>query len=170
MRAFFGIAFEPGLQVDVDAWRRQNLPDFVRPVLAENFHLTLAFLGDVSGRQLHVLVERAGLVRCNRFELTLDQVGYWPKREIAYLGPSVVPDQLLSLVDQTRQLVRRSGLRVERRAYKPHVTMARRCQTAPPPPLKPADFELRATEVHLFESTRHPAGVVYEIVETFPLY
>ena len=169
MRVFFGLGLDAETQSEIDGWLSKCLPPFFRPVVQYNFHLTLAFLGNVTPMQLKSVVELGERVQASTFTLRLSQMGYWPRQEIVYLAPSHVPCELIHLAEEAKQLARRSGLRVERRAYRPHLTLARRCKVAPPAPLMQPDFEISVEEFRLFESVRRPSGVVYKTLETFYL-
>lgn len=169
MRLFLGLPLQADIQAELDHWRSVSLPAFSRPVDAANFHLTLAFLGEVNNAQLRSVVDLSEGVIASPFTFRLDELGYWPKQEICYLAPKDVPEPLIELAESTRQVARRSGLRTEKRRYRPHLTMARRCQSPPPAPLIEPAFDIPCTEFCLFESHRTRKGVRYEILQSFDL-
>ena len=169
MRVFFGVGLDEVIESEIDAWRRKSLPTFGRPVDQYNFHITLAFLGNLTSMQLKSVVERGDLVRASSFNLNLSQMGYWPRQEIVYLAPVQVGKELLHLADETKRQARRSGFRVDRRRYMPHLTIARGCKVAPPEPLMAPDFEISVEEFRLFESYTRPSGVIYRTLEIFSL-
>ena len=169
MRLFFGLPLEIADAEAIAGWRRQALPEFRRPVPLENFHITLCFLGEVSGHHCRDLCQAAQILGGGGFELGLDVMGFWPKNEICYLQPQRVPEALPQLAEDCRGVARRVGLKVEKRRYQPHLTLARRCETAPPEPLLRPDFVLVFDRFALFESARTRRGVTYEVVEEFPL-
>jgi|DEB0MinimDraft_6_1074348.scaffolds.fasta_scaffold24558_2 2'-5' RNA ligase len=169
MRLFFGLPLEIADAEAIAGWRRQTLPEFRRPVPLENFHLTLCFLGEVSSHDCRELCQAAENLNGAAFEIELDVMGFWPKNEICYLQPQRVPEALPRLAEDCRAIARRVGLKVEKRRYQPHLTLARRCETAPPEPLLGPDFTLGFDRFALFESTRSRRGVTYDVVEEFPL-
>lgn len=131
--------------------------------------MTLVFLGDASLAVCDRLAADMSSVTAPKFTLHLDTLGYWPKQEISYLGPQTIPSPLDSLVTQLRKLGSRQGLKVDRRRYQPHVTLARRCELPPPPPLLPPDMTINVEDFSLIESTRVAGGVRYESVCDYPL-
>lgn len=168
MRAFFGLSVEEASGA-VASWRASALPPFERPVAAENLHITLVFLGDINTRQFRQLSQLAGLVAGRAFPLQLNSIGYWPKQEVSFLAPRQVPQPLDNLVSDLRRLAKRAQLRVEKRQYQPHLTLARRCLRAPPAPLTEPDFHLHCSDFTLFESVAQRNGVRYEQIQSWPL-
>jgi 2'-5' RNA ligase len=59
-----------------------------RPVPPENFHVTLAFLGQQPADLLDDITAVARGIRIGDLELGLDKLGYWPKPRVVWLGPS----------------------------------------------------------------------------------
>ena len=169
MRLFFGLGFSDPVIRQIDHWRDSNLPPFQKPVASSNLHMTLVFLGELNERDCDQLQWQAESVHTEAFELDLDQVGYWPAQQISYLAPGVTPPPLENLVAQLRQLARRCHLRVERKSFVPHVTLARRCEPEPPAPLVPPAITATCDGFSLFESVRLGRGVAYEVVSHYPL-
>lgn len=169
MRAFFALEIDEALANRIDRWRANSLPPFASAVPWHNFHLTLAFLGEISRGQRDELCKLAAGAGVPPFELRLDSMGYWPRREISYLAPRAWPAGLDDLAGQLRRISNRLGLKSDRRQYRPHVTLSRRCAAEPPPPLVPPDFEISAGAFHLYESRRVKAGVRYEVIARWKL-
>jgi 2'-5' RNA ligase len=91
-------------------------------------HLTLHFIGPVPRSRLREITQ--GLARsCPRFTLLLDRCELWPNR-CAILCPGQVPDALAALHAALADMLRRLALPVEARAFRPHVTLARRAAGA----------------------------------------
>ena len=65
-----------------------------RAVSAKNIHMTLQFLGDVDASQQGVLEARLAEFVFEPVALTLDQVGYWSRPGILWLGPRKTPRAL----------------------------------------------------------------------------
>jgi hypothetical protein len=55
-------------------------------VAADNLHLTLAFLGEVSADKQRALAALAGRIRQPGFTLTLDDAGQWLRSRVVWLG------------------------------------------------------------------------------------
>ena len=65
-----------------------------------NWHITLAFLGDINVATKPCLEQAAATIKGQRFNLFLDQLGYWPNKRILWLGTSQTPATLAQFVTQ----------------------------------------------------------------------
>jgi RNA 2',3'-cyclic 3'-phosphodiesterase len=95
-----------------------------RPVPPVNLHLTIAFVGAVNAGQL----ERALSVppiAVGPITLVLDRLGYWPRPRILWFGAAERPAALVELEARLWDGLVEAGFRRERRAFVPHVTLAR---------------------------------------------
>lgn len=169
MRLFFGLDIDPDTCLEIAGWRDRMLPPLDRPVPARNFHITLAFLGDVEPSAQEAVEHEALAVAASPFELRLDELGYFPKPGILWMGPSRVPQALSRLARETDSAARRAGIHPGKRAFQPHLTLARRCRVPPPASSLPPDFELAFTHFTLFESITGKTGVRYQPLASWPL-
>ncbi|MDO9285682.1 MAG: RNA 2',3'-cyclic phosphodiesterase [Aquabacterium sp.] len=96
----------------------------------ENLHLTLHFIGPVPADRIDE-VAAALQVPMQAFELRLQATELW-HGGIAVLLPSAVPDRLQQLQADLAEALRLLALPVEVRAFRPHVTLARRAGRQPP--------------------------------------
>ncbi|GGH28478.1 2'-5' RNA ligase [Cribrihabitans marinus] len=97
-----------------------------RAVPVDNLHVTLAFLDDRSEADLSALndeLELADLPACAlRLEGLVALGGAAPR----VIGAAVVRDAALdALHSEVQRAVRRAGLKLPRRRFRPHVTLAR---------------------------------------------
>jgi RNA 2',3'-cyclic 3'-phosphodiesterase len=165
MRLFF--ALEPDRQsaINIADWRDRQLPGAGRAVPTANLHITLAFLGEISHHRLEGLCTAVDdyLQRrpADSGELHLDQVGYWPKPGILWLGPHNWPDMLNQLAAGLAQLGTAEGSRRKRGAFQPHITLFRGCDRAPSAPASPPSFTLPYRDFALLESRQGRHGVSY---------
>ena len=169
MRLFFGLPLEQQTCLDIDHWVTRSLPPMVHPVPLVNFHITLAFLGQVDPGRLEQLSASADDIRCPQFELTLNETGFWNKPGILWLGTSEIPPPLSTLSVSLKYLGNRLGFSAEKRRYQPHVTLARRCALPPPAAIEPPCFPATFDHFSLYESVTTRSGMRYDIVETWPL-
>jgi RNA 2',3'-cyclic 3'-phosphodiesterase len=103
---------------------------------AERLHVTLHFIGAVARERLPEL--EAGLaVPCPPFELSFGAPALWP-HGLAVLLPAAPPPALPALHERLAGALQALALPVEARAFKPHVTFARRAGGATRPPAAPA--------------------------------
>ena len=154
-----------------DDWCRQAseiqkfLPPDCRKIPSENFHVTLAFLGDVDDSlltELQLLLQRQ---QTKSFALQFRKLVHW-RGDVAVL----LPDEDVGLLNFVRQLhedLRLAGFVLEPRPYKPHVTLARSC-----PEFCPQEISLPEWLVHewvLVRSTLLPQGSRYDILRRYPV-
>lgn len=93
-----------------------------------DWHVTLHFIGNVGANQSVQIAANAG-VPIQPFELVMDQPSIW-HQGLAVVGATKVPKPLQSLHDRLGQVLRRMGLNIETRPYRPHVTLARQAGEA----------------------------------------
>ena len=105
---------------------QSGVPD-ARWVPAENFHVTLCFAGEVQGGPMRDLVEELSDIAGPRFPVEVSGVeqfssGKQPKALVALVEKS---DRLDWLQHKVSTVARNCGIEVERRKFRPHVTLAR---------------------------------------------
>lgn len=133
-----------------------------------NIHLTLAFLGSVDAAFRECAERAAAGVHAEAFTLRLEDLGYWPKPGILWVGPRQTPPALLQLVRALTIALADCGYEAERRPYAAHLTLARRAHPRRDRP----SMESRVWEVdrfHLVRSPTHAPGARYEILRSWPL-
>lgn len=139
-----------------------------RPVRPENFHLTLAFLGDVPAERRACLERAADTVRAAPFELELERLGYWRRARVVWLGPVERPPEPPPLVPALWQALIPCGYRPETRPFFPHLTLVRKANRGPRGQLvEPIIW--RVEEFVLVASHLMEEGVRYEILRRWPL-
>ena len=105
---------------------QSGVPD-ARWIAPENFHVTLCFAGAVHGAVMRDLEEELADVAGPRFAVTLAGVeqfssGKQPRALVATVERS---DRLQWLQQKVSTVARNCGIEVERRKFRPHVTLAR---------------------------------------------
>jgi 2'-5' RNA ligase len=143
----------------------------------EQLHLTLRFIGEVDSRVADDAAAALGSVRQPPFSITLDGVGQFGSRGRANaLWAGVRPhDALAHLHRKVDQALVRAGLEPERRAYLPHITLARFGREsggldaflARHAGLRSDPFEVNG--FGLYESRLGHEGAAYTIVERYDL-
>jgi 2'-5' RNA ligase len=139
-----------------------------RRVLPENIHLTLAFLGSVDASFRECAEQVAAAIRAESFTLMLEQMGYWSKSGILWVGPNQTPPPLLQLVQELNAGLAGCGYEAEQRPYAAHLTLARKAR----PRQAIHSIESRAWEInrfHLVQSHTHADGARYEILRSWSL-
>lgn len=143
----------------------------------EQLHLTLRFIGEVERPLANDLAAALGRVRFDAFELRLAGVGRFDQRRGGALWAGVEPKPpVTALAAKVERICQEVGLDPERRAFHPHITIARwkgRSSRAADAfvertrGLSSAVFEV--DRFILFESRLSRHGPHYEEVATYPL-
>jgi 2'-5' RNA ligase len=105
---------------------QSGVPD-ARWVAPENFHVTLCFAGEVQGATMRDLEEELADASGPRFAVQLSGVdqfssGKQPKALVALVERS---ERLERLQQKVSTISRHCGVELERRKFRPHVTLAR---------------------------------------------
>ena len=98
----------------------------LRWVPDDNLHLTLRFIGEVERPLGDDLAAALGRIRSDRFELRLAGTGIFEQRNGGALWAGVEPKEpLAALAAKVERACQSAGLEPERRAFHPHITLAR---------------------------------------------
>jgi 2'-5' RNA ligase len=181
MRLFFAVE----LPLSVRGWLARLQPTEAdrayRWVDPSSMHVTLVFLGQQPAEQLEVLTSVGGAAAqgSRALKLRLGQPSSFGPRKaprVLWIG---LDGELPPLHDLRSRLdggLRRAGFSLEERLFSPHITLARRRESARPgvPPNWPpaqnsgaSEFEI--THLTLFESRLSPRGATYIALGVFPL-
>ncbi len=152
------------------AARAARLPRGGRAVPAANYHITLRFVGRADAARLRCLCHAAAMVEPRPFSLALDRVGVFGRAGALWLGAGRPDAGLLAWREAlVARLAADCGLRPERQAWIPHVTLRRKWHGEPPQgPLDPVLWQGDGG-FHLMCSEADPAGGVrYHSLAVFP--
>lgn len=166
-RLFFGIW--PDEQARRELEQTQMLPSVPgKKVAPDNFHLTLAFLGDCDSAREDCCERAAAGISAPPFPLRLDCYGAFPRAGILHLAPQSIPQELRSLHSQLQAALRECGHR-PLRGFEPHLTLFRRVHRAVALESPPAPVEWIVRFFSLIESRLLPDGARYTSVADYPL-
>ncbi|MFF7711004.1 RNA 2',3'-cyclic phosphodiesterase [Pseudomonas sp. NPDC007930] len=166
-RLFFALAATPALRKSISQWRAGLRLRSGKPVPAENFHVTLMFLGAVPIRDIAAIchaidhMPRPG----GSLLLGLDHLDLWQNVGALVLAAEQPPKNLLRLVYDVQQAVLPLGFSDAHREYRPHLTLARDVRGGVPEAMVAPEFMLRATAFGLYESVKGR----YRLVREWPL-
>lgn len=179
IRAFVGLALpEPvadrliGAQIGLPAGRE---------VEADNFHVTLAFLGEHPEPVIEDVHYALDAIRAPRFRLRIDGTGVFGTAAITSYHARIAPDPgLTHLQAKVVQASRGAGLTLKAGRYVPHVTLARfgsglkgeraievRDFAASRATLSTEPFEVE--DFILYRSWLGKSGARYEALAVYPL-
>lgn len=148
----------------------------VRPVRAENAHLTMKFLGEVGADRVEDVLAsmRLAAARSAPFRLRTGNLGAFPNADaprVLWLGVEGDLAALRRLRDGLEDAFAAAGFRRDRRAFSPHVTAARvrdRLSAANAKRLmdasaavRPRPVEFAVERLSLMRSDARPGGSVY---------
>ena len=104
----------------------QHALEVGRPVPPENWHVTLAFLGNQTEDVLEHLHDRLSELEAPEFDMRIAGVDIFGGRKPSLLYAGVDSSEPLShLRKKVRQVVRNAGIDLPRGRFRPHVTLAR---------------------------------------------
>ncbi|ARP98942.1 RNA 2',3'-cyclic phosphodiesterase [Pseudorhodoplanes sinuspersici] len=155
---------------------RGGLPG-ARWIDAENYHLTLRFIGDIDVTFAQDVASMLDRVSRSPFELRLEGVssfgGKKPRAVVANVAPS---SSLMELQAEHERMMQRVGLEPEGRKYTPHVTLARLRDSSS---RQVADYlsergsfrsaPFRVERFVLYSSRASVGGGPYVVEEAYPL-
>ncbi|WP_019141764.1 RNA 2',3'-cyclic phosphodiesterase [Noviherbaspirillum massiliense] len=128
-----------------------------------NLHVTLAFLGSQPADLLPALESILMHLPKADISLSLDRVGYFTRKRIAWIGTHQMPETLAVLHKRLSEALAQQGISFDNQlSFKPHITLAR---DAPPPPDTPfTPIPWRANQVALVQSKTGPDGAAYQVL------
>ena len=154
----------------------EHSPDF-RWQDDEQLHLTLRFIGEVERPMADDLADALSRIRAQVFSIRVDGVGRFEQRSSGALWAGVDPrPPVAALAAKVERVCQEVGLEPERRAFFPHITLARwkgrRSREVADylerkRDLRSAPFEV--SEFILFESRLSRHGAHYEPVASYPI-
>ncbi|HEC84726.1 MAG: RNA 2',3'-cyclic phosphodiesterase [Candidatus Parabeggiatoa sp. nov. 2] len=152
---------------------RQAINELSQPVLSdmsgkivppENWHITLAFLGEIDRQVKQCVQQVATTVQASRFSLSLDKLDYWAKPRILWLGASETPEALQGLVATLSSGLQDCGYRPDTRPFQAHFTLMRKAaRTKTLPPVTPLAWAVE--DFCLVRSILDFKGARYEVIE-----
>jgi 2'-5' RNA ligase len=143
----------------------------VRWLEPRQMHLTLAFLGDISGETQERFSEKLRAISWKSFFLPLSGLGTFPSKgwpKIIWIGVGTGHPHLFQLHKRVQEAILAAGLEPDLRSFHPHVTLAR-CRDVSPQTIRPflkshAVFDAGIIHVESFvlnSSQLTPAGSAY---------
>jgi 2'-5' RNA ligase len=177
VRTFVAIFPPPEVREEVlSAARLLRLGDRIRWVKAENFHLTLRFLGDVQEENLGGVCAALEKVCAGHapFDIGLLGLGAFPsarRARILWAGVGEGSEQLRSLARGLDVALASLGFEGEVLPYTPHFTLGR-VRGRPARLELPSgigDYRFGAGSLELVESSLDPGGAAYKTIVSFAL-
>lgn len=139
-----------------------------RWVNRDQLHITIHFLGDCTGRELQELKNSINKLELNSFNIKIKGASFFSRKKVPntlWLGIQM-SENLKDLYAKTRLLIENTGIILENRKFKPHLTVARLNKKAVPDDILPylscnESFEAEpftVNKITLFSSVLTKAG------------
>ena len=140
----------------------------IRWVQAENLHLTLAFSGDIPSEQVPLICSalEKRVSTLDEFDLELQEIALFPPGKNPHVLAVIVrsSEALVALHQKTNQALKQCGIILEKRKFRPHITIGRLKQTrGKKPQIPPYPLFLKSPVDHIsfFKSVLTPKGPHY---------
>jgi len=170
LRLFFALWPEAGTRQAIYKASRDALAAADgRAVPAENFHMTLVFLGSVAEEALALVKSIAASIQGQSFRLELDRYGYWKEPQVLWCGASRICAAAATLAANLRERLMDAGFRnLDPKPFVPHVTLARKVhRTGALGGFGPLTWEAR--EFALVRSVTGKTGSAYTPLASYAL-
>jgi 2'-5' RNA ligase len=163
---FFALTPPPAVQIEL-ADAQERLAAVARRVPPENFHLTLAFLGEQPDDRVALARDLVNGLELPPLTLRLCRPGWFSGAGVGWLGPLNSPAPLLCFQAALSERLRRAGFKLDGRPWEPHVTLYRGLRK----PLGNITLEAIVWPVRSFVLMRSESiesGVRYAAIDCWP--
>lgn len=93
----------------------------------ENYHITLAFLGEVNEERIPLIRSIMDLCKVDSFPVSVEEIGAFSKKDGDVVHRIIESTRrLYNLQDKMARLLTKNGFQLEKRAFTPHITIGRR--------------------------------------------
>jgi 2'-5' RNA ligase len=176
IRSFVALAIDEPMRskiIGVIRDLRARIPG-VRWVSEAQIHVTLRFLGEASTTALERLMPLLAIAaaECPSREVLFSELGVFPARgnpRVLWLGMSM-PSELFALQSACDKAAVAAGFPVERRPFRPHLTLGRWRALARRPALPEINLgQALLSRVVLYRSDLRRSGAVYTPMHVYPL-
>jgi 2'-5' RNA ligase len=165
VRLFLALWPTDAVRQEIVRWQSQwQWPDKANVVKPERLHVTLHFLGDVPPARVLDLKYVMQAIRAQHFDLHFTRSDMW-QHGAAVIRPENSPTALRGLHGRIGLALAEIGLKSDDKAYRPHVTLARRAADATAP-AQPPDVMWEANDGFVLVQTL-AGGRGYDIIERF---
>jgi 2'-5' RNA ligase len=133
-----------------------------------NWHITLAFLGNVTANIKQCVQEKADQVQVDSCELRLDKLGHFKRTGVVWLGSETCPEPLTKLVEQLNSQLADCDYQSNFKTFIPHMTLLRKAYKAlAAEPFEPVTWKI--DNFVLVESVTDAQGPHYEVINRWTL-
>ncbi len=168
-RLFFALWPDDSLRHDLYKACRQAIKrSGGKPVPVENFHVTLAFLGNLDAQGAREARQAADSVHAAAFDMQLDRLGFWPEPGLLWLGATQPPQAARTLAAELVRSLHSRGLEPDAKPFVPHLSLARKVlKPGLLGAVHPLDWHVDAFA--LVRSHTHGRNSEYQLLGSWPL-
>lgn len=180
MRVFIAIELPADIRTGLAELQKELRPltSTARWVAPESIHITLKFIGEVAGPRIEP-IDRAlfGLTR-KPFTVSVRNVGFFPGTQTPRVfWAGMEAPTMPGLAEELDARLEQIGFEKEKRAFRPHITLARARDSRMDPSLVRAATKYEKHEFgsftvdrfFLFQSTLRPEGAIYNKLKEYLL-
>tara|TARA_R110002012_G_scaffold76045_3_gene192068 strand:- start:16500 stop:17072 length:573 start_codon:yes stop_codon:yes gene_type:complete len=186
-RMFIALDISNDDKFKVAQWRDQHLPLAFKAIPAENFHITLVFLGLIDNSQQTDITQSinqqrdsirtllAPVLQAHKtLSIGLSEIGYFKAAKVLHVMPSVCPEWLIRLNATIVASCHESAIAIENRAYQPHLSLYRKAKFDSSEALSTRQKNTIVQNIcinsfSLYHSYSTDFGVVYQAVKTWKI-
>lgn len=190
-RLFIAFDLLPQTKAQIASWRiEQNRlhekQKNIKEVKAKNFHITIAFLGQLTHAQ-----EKEVIALCQSalyhpavcqylnenpnkpasgpaaYELLSESLGHFKRPQVTYLAVKQLPAALRSIVMKLKKALQPFSADSDENHYTPHVTILRKSKAIPL--WNSPNISMPIKSISLYHSISTSSGVHYQPIKTWPL-
>lgn len=165
-RLFFALWPDAASRSQIDQLN-QTLDQPGRKLVPENLHITLVFLGNVSDEIAEAVQQQAAFISARPFSLTFDKIDYWRRPKVLCMTCQRQPKPLYQLVNALTQMVEAFPVKLDKRAFRAHITLMRKAKSRPQCDFEPITID--ADSFVLVQSVSTENGVRYDVLARWPL-
>ncbi len=172
-RLFFALDLTSADKTLLNNFNNQQLNLPFKAVNKNNYHITLAFLGQVSSQQKAALIEIATQVTQQVFPITstamlINQIALFNKPKIIYLSNSYTADWHFLLAKELSNKAKSLNLFQENRPYRSHISIYRKANLLPKN-LPAINLNITINSFSLYQSVSNDGEVAYQRIKTWHL-
>ncbi|MDX1811704.1 MAG: RNA 2',3'-cyclic phosphodiesterase [Gammaproteobacteria bacterium] len=168
IRIFFSVTPDDDALSRIVKLQKEYSDSKCRLIPPDNIHITLLFIGNVDPQLLDCIKSSADKVLQHSFKLKLNYVSQFKRSGILWLGNKEDNENITELYDTLYANVSNCSVTLEKRRFKPHLTLARKfyshvSQNDIPP------ITTRVSQFHLMQTIPYNNSVKYQIIKTWHL-
>ncbi len=165
-RLFFALWPDDKIRQAINQLTQPTMQGIAGKIISpEKWHITLAFLGHIDKPTKACMQQVAATVQANRFELSLDQLGHWPKSRILWLGTRQTSKVLVDLVTNLTTGLQHCGYHPDPRPFQVHLTLMRKVNKIKKIQKSVTPIQWAVKDFCLVRSTIDMRGTYYQVIE-----